>query len=224
MPKRLGITMRVTHNPTYSEERDTLSRDWLDYFSQVFPYTVLVPLLNNGERIVYDVEALGLEGMVFSNGNDVGESARRDETEKALLELCVRSGLPVFGVCRGLQILNVLFGGGLVKDIAGISGKSHVAVIHKVKIHDLFKKLAGNDEIEVNSYHSQGVLLENLAEDLRPFALDGDVVEGFYHDQYPVFAVQWHPERKNPSSDFDRQLIHGIFGRNLDFKSSENVW
>ena len=139
-----------------------------------------------------------------------GEQAapnERDRTERALLATALDSGLPVLGVCRGLQLINVHFGGGLVRDLGPVG--QHRNVLHSVEI--IASDLSGNhhpEQVVTNSYHGQGVCLSGLAPALKPFAVaSGDVVEGLRHPCLPVLAVQWHPERENPASEFDDTLL-----------------
>ncbi len=64
-----------------------------------------------------------------------------------------------------------------------------------------------------NSYHVVGVLLDDLAENLIPWAVKESVVEAVYHKQYSIVAVQWHPERKNPVWEIDMKLFDNILNR-----------
>ncbi len=214
MTLRLGITMMVNQHTEYPDRRDALSHDWQLYIKNVFPDILLVPLINDPEYIIPWVEELKLDGIVLSNGNNWGSATERDETEQRLVEYGLSINLPILGVCRGLQVLNVLFGGKLVKDVTVSSGERHVATEHPVQIIEKsFKELSGkNGEIKVNSYHNQGVLLNGLADELVPFAITlNNVVEGFTHPEKPVLALQWHPERSSPSSIFDREIITRFF-------------
>ena len=121
--------------------------------------------------------------------------------------------IPILGVCRGLQVLNIFFGGKLEIDIALAVGIDHVACEHPVHLEfSIFQKLVKSDQIIVNSFHNQGVLLEGLAKDLKCFAATKDgVVEGIFHPNLPILAIQWHPERKNSSMEFDKQLLQRFF-------------
>jgi putative glutamine amidotransferase len=151
----------------------------------------------------------------------------RDATTLTLIPRAVASGVPVLGVCRGFQEMNVAMGGTLhqrVHEIEGLHdhredkeqplevqyGPAHEVVLEP---DSLLRKLAGEDRIRVNSLHWQGV--EKLAPDLAVEARAPDgLVEAFRVKSAPSFAlaVQWHPEwqvMKNPFS----QALFAEFGR-----------
>jgi putative glutamine amidotransferase len=151
----------------------------------------------------------------------------RDETTLSLIPRAVASGVPVFGVCRGFQEMNVAMGGTLhqrVHEIEGLDdhredkevpldvqyGPAHDVVLEPGSI---LRKLAGQDRITVNSLHSQGV--DRLAPDLAVEARAPDgLIEAFSVKSAPTFAlaVQWHPEWKVMSNPFS-QALFAEFGR-----------
>ena len=210
---RIGITMRVIENVEYPERRDALSREWPEYVSHILPGVVLIPLLNNADKVEDIIRSLDIKGIILSNGNDWGGAQERDETEQRIVNYCQAVNLPILGVCRGMQVLNVLFGGVIEKNIADATKSSHVAVEHQVLIESSpFRVLSKKKLIYVNSFHKHGVLIKGLAQDMRAFATTADgVVEGFFHKTLPIMAIQWHPERKSPSAVFDQQLITRLF-------------
>jgi len=210
---RIGITMRVIENVEYHERRDALSREWSEYVSRILPGVILIPLLNNADKVEDTIMSLNIKGIILSNGNDWGESQERDETEQRIVNYCKAINFPILGVCRGMQVLNVLFGGILEKNLVNISKDNHVAVEHQVLIENSpFRELSKKKLIYVNSFHKHGVLIKGLAQDMKAFATTADgVVEGFFHKTLPIMAIQWHPERKSPSAVFDQQLIIRLF-------------
>lgn len=205
MARRLGLTMRVTAADGYKETRDALAQDWCAFLTAALPDVVWLPVPNLGRDVVKYVQAWGLDGFILTGGNDVGENVRRDETELALLDFAVSAQLPVFGVCRGLQMVQTFFGG----RIRPCTQEQHVAVHHDVRIIDDpagLGLLSGPQQ--VNSFHTQAVAVADLALPLRAFAVTEDGwAEGIYHPQAPILAVQWHPERYRPPLERDRQLL-----------------
>ena len=111
----LGITMRVMRHayPDTVEERDALARDWPRFLGKVFPGESLLYLPNIGAEITGFAAVPGLGGLIFSGGEDWGLVPARDATEAALFAWAREAGLPVFGVCRGAQVINRLMGGRL---------------------------------------------------------------------------------------------------------------
>ena len=104
-----------------------------------------------------------------------GYYASRDQTEYCLLEWAVEQNRPVLGICRGIQMLNVFFGGGLVQDIPS---QLHSPVKHDdgdphdIRITDpRVAEVIGVDEMRVNTHHHQGITADLLAAPLEAFAI-----------------------------------------------------
>lgn len=218
MAMRIGITMRIVNNAGYPEERDALSKDWSEYIRSVLPAAVLIPLLNRDDYTVKIMRDLKIDGVILSNGNSWGEARARDETERQVVDYCLKHKLPLLGVCRGFQVLNILFGGRIEKDIRSVKGENHVCVVHAADIvkGPPFRKWSNGKGLKVNSFHNQGVTAEGISPKFEVFAeTKRGVVEGFFHRTKPIIGIQWHPERKNPSGMFDRQLITGLFNKGI---------
>lgn len=204
--------MRVDEAIGYNEPRDCLAQDWWTYLLPTFLHTHWMALPNIGDKITKYVNEWSLDGVILTGGNDVGSSKKRDETEAKLLEIAVDQKIPVLGVCRGLQMVNIFFGGSVIHDLTDMCGKpdAHVAKNHTVLIEDgAFLGLLKQHELEVNSYHRHAITTSSLAPGLMAFAMSPDgIIEGICHTSLPIIAIQWHPERKNPAKDFDRKLIN----------------
>ena len=122
----------------------------------------------------------------------------RDAAEFALLDAFVKAGKPVFGICRGHQLMNVYFGGSLYQHLP--CADMHTPTSEGDNAHEvtalpgsILAKLYG-ESFMVNSVHHQGV--KKLGQGLVATAFwNGEVVEAIEHTEYPVFGVQWHPER-----------------------------
>jgi putative glutamine amidotransferase len=161
-----------------------------------------------------------LDGLVLTGGGDIepgrfGEtahpktslvSADRDGLELELVDRALRDDVPLFGICRGLQVLNVALGGSLHQHIPDTIGntvqhsqaeKRHVAT-HPVKLlteGTRLGRILGAPELAVNSFHHQA--LKTLGRGLREVAWAPDqVIEAVEHEDQRRFvvAVQWHPE------------------------------
>jgi putative glutamine amidotransferase len=203
----VAVTMRLAPSATYPEPRDAISHDWQRLLDGLPATPVFVP--NALADPPGYLRAVGARGLLLTGGDSLGrlpgesngghEWSERDRTETALLDAALEDGLPVLGVCRGLQLVNVHLGGGLARDLLPYG--PHVAVEHEVE-------LADGACVTTNSFHDNAVPLDRLARELEPFALAArDVVEGLRHPRLPVTAVQWHPERPNPASALDAQIL-----------------
>ena len=206
---KIGITMRVVKNSTYPEIRDALSSEWLQFISHHWPEALIVLLPNDKQVALRLIDEVGLDTILFSNGNDIGSAPLRDETERKVLEVCIEKNIKVLGVCRGFQFINSFFSGTVIENIHDKGMENHVACNHAITIKgNHFLGLSAQPQIEVNSYHNHGITESTLAKELKVFALSGDgIVEGFVHDRYPIVGIEWHPERVSPSSSFDYAFI-----------------
>ena len=212
---RIGITLRVTDANRYKETRDALSHDWVDYINEILPQSFLIPIPNNLSVIDQWLFALGLDALVLSNGNDIGEYRKRDETERVAIRFAIKHKLPIIGFCRGLQMINEYFGGKLTKDLKKATSVSHVATNHAVDIIDQsFQEIFNAQTLNVNSFHNCGITEHQLGQSLKAFAVSPDkVVEGLIHEELPILAIQWHPERDNQSSLFNKKIIKKLLNQ-----------
>ena len=149
--------------------------------------------------------ALAPDGILLSGGNDIGSAPARDALESAALDYAAARGLPVLGLCRGMQFINHYQGGGL-RPVSG-----HTAVRHRVH-----GPLVGEDGREVNSYHDHGLLDADLGDELEAVAwADDGVVEALRHRERPWLGIMWHPERDTPVAAADRELITRHFSESV---------
>ncbi len=162
--------------------------------------------------------AKSLDALIFSGGVDVdpkhfGQEKEeacgsinpvRDELELRLFELCARRRLPILGICRGIQLINVAMGGTLIQDIPSrFPGSQHqqeakrLEMWHKVRLAEgtpLSALYGGAETLVTNSFHHQAI--DRLAPGLQ---VNAWAEEGFPEavtgtgDQ-PILGVQWHPE------------------------------
>ena len=155
----------------------------------------------------------------------------RDEVALALSEACVARGVPLFGICRGLQEMNVAFGGSLHPEIREIPGRMNHRMprlengdIHpdpKVIFADrhevtlvpggAFATILGCETIKVNSLHGQGILepgkrvvVEGVAEDGTIEAIRIDGAAGF------ALGVQWHAEYDPQKNPINRKIFEAF--------------
>ncbi len=159
----------------------------------------------------------------------------RDATTLPLIGKAVAAGVPVLGICRGFQEMNVAFGGTLHQKVHEVEGRLdhredtnleldvQYGPAHEVTLEPrgLLHGLAGQDRVTVNSLHSQGIdrLGEGLSIEAR--APDG-LVEAFrvQHARRFAVAVQWHPEWKVMSNPFSRALFAAFGSAAREFMQS----
>lgn len=185
----------------------------------------IIPVHNDEDVIARQVEQI--DALILSGGQDVfpqnyGQEPKlklgdtfpaRDAFEFKLIQLAMEKQIPILGICRGFQILNVYFGGTLYQDASYIdNGKepvkhwqghqptlqTHSVTIEKnSKLHEII----GQEKILVNSFHHQCV--DQVGAGLRVLAQAEDgVVESIEKEDYPfLLGVQWHPEMLSKEVD-----------------------
>lgn len=181
--------------------------------------------------------AAALDGLVLQGGNDVapqayGEEALhddwqgdavRDRCETDLVQAFVAAGKPVFGICRGLQLLNVAFGGSLMQDIetqhpdalahrvAGKYEHHHHAVDFVPGTH-LASLFPGLQRATTNSIHHQGIKTLAPGFIAEAHCPDDGLIEAIrWRGPSYLAAVQWHPEFHQPGHPHtldDRPILH----------------
>ena len=159
----------------------------------------------------------------------------RDELALTLSEVCVARGIPLFGICRGLQEMNVAFGGSLHPEIRDLPGRLNhrmprlengeihpdpnvvFADRHEVSLipGGAFARILGCETIRVNSLHGQGVLEPGERVIVEGLAEDG-TIEAIRIADAPGFAlgVQWHAEYDPQRNPINRKLFQA-FGEAL---------
>ncbi len=205
---RLGLSMRVVDVPGRDESRDALAHEWSAALPALLPGAAWMPLPNSPADVRARIEAWQLNGFILTGGNDVGAAPRRDQTERTILECAVEQGLPVFGVCRGLQMMVHHFGGRLQRCDDG----RHAGPTHAVRL--LASPVAWPaPSLHVNSYHDNRVgPAAGLPAELEAVAVDDDgFVEAVRHRRALVLGIMWHPERSSPSAEFDTALLRHFF-------------
>ncbi|MBE6551458.1 MAG: gamma-glutamyl-gamma-aminobutyrate hydrolase family protein [Ruminococcaceae bacterium] len=159
-----------------------------------------------------DISSEGYDGLILCGGGDIHPryygkkidgsdeeriDTARDECEFSLIREFIRCGKPVFGICRGHQVLNVYFGGDMIQHIpTWESHKREGDAVHLAKAEDAsFLSPLYGESFCINSMHHQAV--NNLGKGLKVIlrsASDG-VIEALVHESLPVIGVQFHPER-----------------------------
>ena len=212
----------------------TLCTDYADAVSRGGQLPVIIPRFGTDEQI--DAVLSRLDVLVLPGGGDIsparyGETNTptlvkvnllRDDFEWRVLALAKKRRLPVVGICRGHQVLNVFHGGSLWQDLPTqfpAKDVQHRGVHHPISITkgSLLSRMIGKTSATVNSSHHQAV--KRLAPGFRIVAKSPEgVVEAIEAEDYPAIGVQFHPERM-VAQEKDEVFIE--FFRNLHMLCQE---
>ena len=139
MTYTIAVYSRLSSAIGYEEKRDSISRDWIKFFSNLsINNYILLPNIDT-ELITEYCDYHSVNGFLLTGGDVIGQDIKRDEVEFAALNLAKNRSLKVLGICRGMQIISSFFGGTL-KAVDG-----HLATKHKINY---------SNSRSVNSYHS----------------------------------------------------------------------
>jgi putative glutamine amidotransferase len=218
---KIGITMSETRP---AESYRWPARKSFDYIKREYYQAILlsggIPILLANVESASALKALtdSIDGLLLTGGGDMhprnfGQgphanlsetTAARDDFELEAIRRAMKLGIPILGICRGHQVLNVALGGTLFQDLSCVGHKTLAhsdpnqtgKVFHKVRIEKGSKlhKAVGATLIESNSSHHQ--VVDRLGKGLKTvaFAPDG-LNEGIEHTAYDfLIGVQWHPE------------------------------
>lgn len=163
-------------------------------------------------RIDASAKVSFFDGLLLPGGGDIsplrygqenegsrGIDPELDALQFAAADAFITAGIPVFGICRGQQLLNVFFGGTLVQDLPAAarhsSGITGTDLYHESSAaEDSFLSSVYGFSFRINSSHHQAVDLPGKGLQIVQYSHD-DVVEALSHETLPIWCVQWHPER-----------------------------
>lgn len=217
MAPLIGITGRSVNGDIFSGQNLHLAESPVDLFFAEYARKValsgglplMIPMIDMPANYINYLDALILTGggdvdPLLWNGPSAyshGVSRERDEFEVGLLEAAFEKQIPVLGICRGAQLLNVALGGSLEPNLPWDEGDRHCLRSsdrnerrHTVEFasKSILSKVY-ESTIEVNSFHHQAV--KNIGVGLKSTGWSPDgTIESVEHENGRVVGVQWHPE------------------------------
>ena len=226
----IGITTRNTQSQTYDIPLVSSPKSYIQALSRTEAIPVLIPLGSTRSALTQLLSRL--DGVIFTGGGDIAPhhfagqdhakvydlDPERDAMELEFVHDVVASATPFLGICRGIQVVNVAFGGTLYTHIADqlpeavdhtfFPGFPWDHPAHPVQVTEgtKFAGIIGEPILQVNSLHHQGI--KDLADVLvtAAHAPDG-LVEAIELPDHPFgLAVQWHPEWL-PADPFSQKLF-----------------
>lgn len=206
---------------------------------------VLIPALKDEESLIQILSKV--DGIVLTGGGDIdpdyfneipikelGEiNELRDAFDIALIKLASTRQIPILGICRGLQVINVAFGGSLYQDIISQYRSpllEHNQELpreepsHTVKIvkDSFLETITGKTELQTNSFHHQAIKIP--ADDFLIAATSSDgIIEAFEAPFKHIYGVQWHPENMTSTNEDMLNLFRFFINEASLFKQARSI-
>lgn len=208
-----------SHEKIKAKMKCSVEEDYIQAVKKAGGIPMIIPVLEDPEEL--EAVLARVDGILLIGGLDINPECYNEKPEEKcgpitacvddfymnLIHMADDAGIPVFGICKGFQTLNVAFGGTLFQDLSDrpVSCICHMQAEKNLKrdqpshsctlqencwLHQILKK----HEIQVNSFHHQGI--KTLAHGFRVSAIGEDgVIEAIEKQQGTYMAgVQWHPE------------------------------
>lgn len=196
--KLIGVSARVDINRDYGERRDALDQNWCRFLNQCGYLPIILP--NSVELLEKYLLQLQFSGFVLSGGNSPvaynGDAQERDEMEMQLIDFAIKKSIPVIGVCRGMQIIQLYF----EQHLEHVDGH----------VNNRFDVVFEGGTRSVNSFHQ--LASRSVSAPLLVQATSNDgVVKAIKHVSYNIQGIMWHPEREKPFDKLDIEYFKKVF-------------
>ena len=211
--KKVIFSQRVEVIENYEERRECIDQNVVKFI-----YTcgyIPIPVNNIPGKVEEFIHEIKPDGIILTGGNNLvkygGDAPERDETERKLITEGIRMHIPIYGFCRGMQMIEDYFGCELEK-VEGHVRKRHVLSDETEKADSISTKYGFSYQHEnVNSYHNFAAGTANLPLVILARSEDG-IIEAVCHKKENIYANMWHPERENPFRTEDIERFKKIFG------------
>ena len=204
--KKALLSTKTIVDPKHKTKSSALEYQYIKFLEELGFLCFLVP--NNSEKINDYFQMNKFDLFVLTGGNNINPTLydsknkindvfpEREEIEYKMIDYAVEKNIPLLGICKGFQLLNVYFGGKLKNEV-----KNHVAKDHILLSAE---KLLKNKK--ANSFHNLGILRKDVPNNLHTIAWTKDgIAEAVIHHNYPILGLQWHPERQK--KEYDKEII-----------------
>lgn len=206
--KKIAITQRLILNDSYYELREALDVRWSLLFKELDFLPIVLPIEYDFKKYFESIE---IDGIFLTGGNDLSIinssniSIQRDLFEKKLIKYGIKNQIPIFGVCRGMQIIGESFGADFKKVENQVAIRQNLEVNNDSKYYKYLKSLD-----DVNSFHNYAI--KNLPEDFLISAKsENNIIKAIEHKKYKIFGQMWHSEREKPFVRNELNLIQKFF-------------
>lgn len=199
--KKIGVSQRLEISK-HGELRLQIDTRLLNFISKCGYIPIPIPYYNlpnkhSLKKLTLWLNSIRLSGIVLSGGNNIGEYKLRDNSEKLFINYSLRIGCPIFGICRGMQIIGSYFNVQL-KPV-----KKHTNILHTV--------YSNKKKLKVNSFHKYSLKSCPKNFSIEFISLDGNI-ESIKSNDKKIYACMWHPERYKKYKKIDIINFKRLFG------------
>ena len=192
----MSIIISSNYKKYYKTYIDFIDHYWINYFRlKKIPFFSIPNIINYKKNFPKNKIKL----VILPGGNDLYSKDKiskiRLKVEFKIIRYALKNDIPILGICRGMQVLNLFFKGKQNK----VYG--HMRTKHKIYFE---KKIFGKKIMNVNSFHNFGIPLKKMSNKLSAVAFDKDKnVEIFKHKRKKILGIMWHPERNKTYNELN---------------------
>jgi len=198
--KKILISQRLEKIGEFKELRDNVDLRFIQLVEIIGCFPILVP--NKLKNTIQYLKISKPDGIILTSGGSPYEKNIRKKTEINLIRYAIKMNIPLLGICRGAQSINLYFKGKLTKI------KSHVRKNHFIEGTLFSNKI----RFKVNSYHNYGIRDKNLGKKLKIlFKADDQSIEAFHTKNKKILGIMWHPERQKKIQKIDLKILKKFF-------------
>ena len=137
-------------------------------------------------------------GLILSGGEDIGKYKLRDNSEIFLINYCKKNKIPIFAICRGMQLISVLGGSKLFRV------KNQVNKIIKIVYDKKIRKVICFHKFSISKCPKHFAITSK--------SING-LIESIFSKKFKILCIMWHPERENPIKSFNINLLKNFFNK-----------
>ena len=206
--KKIAITQRLISHDTYDEIREALDINWgkfvmeLGFLPSVLPYEV---------DFKFFFKKLDIKGVILTGGNDLNIlnsnnlALKRDLYENNLIKYTINNGIPLLGVCRGMQIIANYFGASFKSVNSEVNNRHKIIPNSKSRFYRELSMIK-----DVNCFHNFQIT-EVIDDFIISAKKENGYIKAIEHKKYEIFAQMWHSEREKPFKKYEKIIIKNFF-------------
>ena len=202
--KFICSTQRLIYDKKTRTFKDALDKELVNFLIKIGYIVMPIPNIKLENKQINDLlsfylKDLKIKGFIFSGGEDINKNKERYNIEKKIYYFSLKNKIPLFGICRGLQMIAHL------NNINLLKVSNHVAKRHFLTSHQKNSKRR-----KVNSYHNWKI--KNCPKNFSITHIsDDNIIEGIKHNELPIQAFMWHPEREKKYNNEDIKTFINFF-------------